>query len=161
MTLVLVFISGFLFATGLGISGMTQPEKVSSFLNVMGNWDPSLILVMLGASSTYFIGQKIIAWRDPTKSLSNNPISREDIFDKNLIFGATLFGLGWGMIGFCPGPALVALSTGSPAVILFVVSMIVWMIGHKAFAKYSTGVTPNDETFIKVDPVNEISRTSG
>ena len=158
MALILVFISGFLFATGLGISGMTQPEKVSSFLNVMGNWDPSLILVMLGASGTYFIGQKSIAWQFPKQLALNGQIGKKQFIDKNLIVGSALFGIGWGMIGFCPGPAVVALSTGSPSVILFVVSMILGMIGYTVFARYSMGVSPKDETSIESESLDNVSQ---
>jgi len=137
MTLVLIFTSGFLFAAGLEISGMTQPDKVSSFLNVTGHWDPSLILVMIGASSTYFVGQKIIVRRHPKKILPGRQPGKGKLIDKRLIGGSALFGLGWGMIGFCPGPALVVLPTGSLPVILFTVSMILGMIGYKLVKKYA------------------------
>ena len=125
MALILVFISGFLFAAGLGISGMTQPEKVSSFLNVVGNWDPSLILVMLGASSTYFIGQKCIAWQYPEQLVPSDQIGKKKFIDKSLIGGSALFGIGWGTVGFCPGPAISSIALLKPLSLLFVGSMIV------------------------------------
>ena len=149
MLLVLAFISGLLFAAGLGISGMTQPEKVSAFLNIMGDWDPSLMLVLMSASSTYFIGRNIMARRDSLGHTSKKT-SREKIsLDKGLIGGSVLFGIGWGMVGFCPGPALVSVSTASPAAILFTTSMILGMIGYNVLAEYSIGVSPKDETIGK------------
>ena len=96
MALALVFVSGLLFAVGLGISGMTQPEKVSSFLNVMGDWDPSLALVMLGASVTYFVGRKIIAFQNTKQLLPSNTHGNGKRIDKSLVGGSALFGLGWG-----------------------------------------------------------------
>ena len=149
MLLILVFTSGLLFAAGLGISGMTQPDKVSAFLNIMGDWDPSLVLVLISASGTYFLGRKIMARQDSLGHTSEKT-SREKIsIHKGLIGGSALFGIGWGMIGFCPGPALASVSTGSPAAILFTVSMILGMIGYNVLAEYSIGVSPKDETITK------------
>ena len=132
MALALVFFSGTLFALGLGISGMTQPEKVSSFLNIAGNWDPSLVLVMLGASTTYFVAHTTILGHSMPVLFSRLlRLSREDL-GLSLVGGSALFGVGWGMIGFCPGPALVALVTGYPPVIVFFLSMAVGMFGYNA-----------------------------
>ena len=146
MALALVFLSGVLFSLGLGVSGMTQPEKVSSFLNIAGNWDPSLILVMLGASVTYFVAHTTI-FRHSIPVLFSRLLrsSRED-FDLSLVGGSALFGVGWGMIGFCPGPALVALVTGYPPVIVFVVSMAVGMFGYNALFQRSRINPRKDET---------------
>jgi hypothetical protein len=146
MALVLVFLSGVLFALGLGISGMTQPEKVSSFLNISGNWDPSLILVMLGASATYFLGHATI-YRHSVPALFSHLLrgSRKEL-GLSLIGGSALFGIGWGMIGFCPGPALVALVTGYPPVIVFVLSMTVGMFGYNALLHCSSTNLRKDET---------------
>ena len=132
MVLVLVLLSGVLFALGLGVSGMTQPEKVSSFLNIAGNWDPSLVLVMLGASTTYFVAHTTIFGHSMPILFSRFlRLSREDL-GLSLVGGSALFGVGWGMIGFCPGPALVALVTGYPPVIIFFLSMAVGMFGYNA-----------------------------
>ena len=146
MALALVFLSGVLFALGLGVSGMTQPEKVSSFLNIAGNWDPSLILVMLGASVTYFVAHTTI-FRHSIPVLFSRLLrsSRED-FDLSLVGGSALFGVGWGMIGFCPGPALVALVTGYPPVIVFVLSMAVGMFGYNALFDRASTNPRKDET---------------
>ena len=139
MALALVFFSGTLFALGLGISGMTQPEKVSSFLNIAGNWDPSLVLVMLGASTTYFVAHTTIFGHSMPVLFSRLlRLNREDL-SISLVGGSALFGVGWGMIGFCPGPALVALVTGHPSVIVFSLSMAVGMFGYNAlFNRLST-----------------------
>ena len=154
MLLVLVFISGLLFAAGLGISGITQPEKVSAFLNIMGDWDPSLVLVLMSASGTYFVGRNIMARRDSLDHTSKKTSRAKISIDKSLIGGSALFGIGWGMVGFCPGPALVAVSTASSVAILFTVSMILGMIGYNVLAQYSIGVSPKDETIGKKEIAN-------
>ena len=123
MGLLMIFLSGVLFALGLGISGMTQPEKVVSFLNVVGEWDSSLIFVMLGASMTYLTGYVFILKRSkPAFAQSFILPTRRDI-DPPLVYGSLLFGLGWGLVGFCPGPALVALVTGYDSVLIFLLAM--------------------------------------
>ena len=148
MALGLVFLSGVLFAFGLGLSGMTQPEKVSSFLNIAGNWDPSLILVMLGASATYFLGRTTIFGHSmPVLFSCLLHLSREDL-GLPLVSGSALFGIGWGMIGFCPGPALVALVTGYPPVIVFVLSMAVGMFGYNALFDRPSTNPRKDETLV-------------
>ena len=146
MALALVFLSGVLFSLGLGVSGMTQPEKVSSFLNIAGNWDPSLILVMLGASGTYFLGHTVMFRRSVPVLFSHLVRASRDDLSLSLVGGSALFGVGWGMIGFCPGPALVALVTGYPPVIVFVVSMAVGMFGYNALFQRSRINPRKDET---------------
>ena len=146
MALALVFLSGVLFSLGLGVSGMTQPEKVSSFLNIAGNWDPSLILVMLGASGTYFLGHTVMFRRSVPVLFSHLVRASRDDLSLSLVGGAALFGVGGGMIGFCPGPALVALVTGYPPVIVFVVSMAVGMFGYNALFQRSRINPRKDET---------------
>lgn len=127
MYYVSIFAIGVLFSLGLGLSGMTQPEKVTGFLNVTGgeNWDPSLIMVMLGAVTTFFVAQWLIM-RTRKQAMCGHkfelPTNRT--IDSRLIGGAATFGIGWGLIGFCPGPALVA-STGEGGHLMwiFLVSM--------------------------------------
>ena len=127
MALVMIFLSGVVFAVGLGVSGMTQPEKVTSFLNVAGNWDPSLAFVMLGATVTYLLGHILILKRPaPAFAATFTLPTRRDI-DRPLVIGSALFGVGWGLVGFCPGPALVSLVTGYESVIIFVLAMGVGM----------------------------------
>ena len=146
MALALVFLSGALFALGLGVSGMTQPEKVSSFLNIAGNWDPSLSLVMLGASVTYFVAHTTIFRHSIPVLLSRLLRSSREDFSLSLVGGSALFGVGWGMIGFCPGPALVALVTGYSPVIVFALSMAVGMFGYNALFDRPSTNPRKDET---------------
>ncbi|MGE4131789.1 MAG: DUF6691 family protein [Bdellovibrionales bacterium] len=121
------FVSGALFAAGLALSGMTQPQKVVGFLNVAGNWDPSLMFVMVGA-----IGIHLVAFRFLRKKAK--PIfgsqwhvpTRRDL-TPSLIVGAILFGAGWGLGGYCPGPALTSLASLEARPYLFVGSMIAGM----------------------------------
>ena len=123
------FICGILFSIGLGISGMTQPQKVIGFLDVLGEWDPSLVFVMGGAVISYFILQLLIQRRFSKPMLGERfqiP-SRKDL-DRSLIFGALLFGMGWGLGGYCPGPAITTLGSGSLNAVLFMVAMAMGML---------------------------------
>ena len=118
------FLCGLLFSIGLGISGMTQPHKVIGFLDVFGEWDLSLAFVMGGAVISYLLLQLWIQRRFSTPMLGEKfkfP-SRMDL-DSSLIFGALLFGLGWGLGGYCPGPAITSLGSVSVIALLFVVAM--------------------------------------
>ena len=121
-------LSGFVFAIGLGISGMTLPEKVIGFLDVSGGkWDPALAFVMGGAVIVYGIGFKLITRREaPVFANKFSLPTRKDI-DTRLILGAVLFSAGWGLGGFCPGPALTSLATLAPQVLIFVAAMLVGM----------------------------------
>ncbi len=115
---------GLIFGIGLILSGMANPAKVLGFLDLFGNWDPSLAFVMGGAISVGLLAFRVAAGR-PT-SLLGEPMrlpTRKDV-DKRLILGSLVFGAGWGLAGFCPGPALVALGTGSLKATIFVASML-------------------------------------
>ena len=121
------FIVGLIFGIGLIFAGMTDPSKVIGFLDVAGLWDPSLAFVMAGAILVGLVAFRFARHR--TMNFLGGAIrlpSKGDI-DKRLVIGSLLFGIGWGMAGFCPGPALVSLGTGSPKAILFVLSMIAGM----------------------------------
>ncbi len=121
------FLVGLIFSVGLYLSGMTQPSKVIGFLDIAGNWDPSLALVMFGAVVTYFIGQRFILKRDtPVLAKSYGLPTRVDI-DGRLLAGSAMFGVGWGLAGFCPGPALASLVTFDPNIFIFVISMTLGM----------------------------------
>ena len=121
------FAAGLLFALGLGIGGMTQPSKVIGFLDVAGDWDPSLAFVMGGALLVYAIVARLALAR-PAPMLETKFFvpTRRDI-DRPLVLGAVLFGAGWGLAGYCPGPALVSLASGRAAVIVFVAAMLLGM----------------------------------
>ena len=124
---IVIFSIGILFSLGLFLSGMTQPEKVIGFLDFLGNWDPSLMMVMLGAVTTYFTLSRFTLKRS-TPILAEKFVlpTRVDI-DGRLVAGAAMFGFGWGMIGFCPGPALASLVTLNSSVWIFVISMTAGM----------------------------------
>ena len=123
------FICGILFSIGLGISGMTQPQKVIGFLDVFGEWDLSLVFVMFGAVLSYLILQLWIQrnFSIPVLGGSFQITTRKDL-DRSLIIGALLFGSGWGLGGYCPGPAITSLGSGSLNALLFVVAMGVGML---------------------------------
>ena len=124
-----LFICGILFSIGLGISGMTQPQKVIGFLDVFGEWDLSLAFVMGGAVLSYLILQLWIQrnFSIPVLGGSFQITTRKDL-DRSLIIGALLFGSGWGLGGYCPGPAITSLGSGSLNALLFVVAMGVGML---------------------------------
>ncbi len=124
------FFSALVFGIGLGISGMTLPSKVIGFLDVTGNWDPSLAAVMFGAILVHAISYRLITKRkSPILTTEFQIPTRRDV-DWKLILGAVLFGAGWGLGGFCPGPALVGVVTGKSSVVIFVASMLVGMWAH-------------------------------
>ncbi len=116
---------GVTFGLGLAVSGMTNPTKVLNFLDIFGPWDPSLAFVMGGALIVSRVG--IILVRGRKVALSGDVFSiptRRDI-DPRLVVGACLFGIGWGLVGLCPGPALAGISRGSTELLMFVVAMII------------------------------------
>lgn len=128
-------IVGFIFAIGLGISGMTQPQKVVGFLDLFGNWDPSLIFVMIGGIVVHFITYKLIRNRDtPLLSKEWHVPTKRDI-TPTLVTGSVLFGVGWGLGGFCPGPALTSLASFQAEPLVFVVSMLGGMILFRVLDK--------------------------
>jgi uncharacterized membrane protein YedE/YeeE len=121
------FLSGTLFAVGLGIAGMTQPAKVTAFLDVAGNWDPSLAFVMLGAIAIYaFLFRAILQRGVPLSGRRFFVPTRRDV-DARLILGAAIFGVGWGLGGFCPGPAVTSLVSDHTAAVTFSAAMITGM----------------------------------
>lgn len=128
MTNLIAFLSGLVFALGLGIGGMTQPPRVLAFLDVAGAWDPALALVMAGAVAVY-AGAARLATRlgQPIYAAAFALPARRDL-DLPLVGGAALFGIGWGLAGLCPGPALTALASGTPAAVLFVLAMLGGML---------------------------------
>jgi uncharacterized protein len=120
MRRVVPFLAGLLFALGLGLSGMTAPAKVIAFLDLFGRWDPSLALVMGGAVLVYLPFVQWLRRAEPARPWS----PRGAPVDAPLIAGAALFGVGWGLSGLCPGPALVALASGQGAIAIFTAGMV-------------------------------------
>jgi uncharacterized protein len=127
-------ICGFVFGWGLLISGMMQPAKVLAFLDVFGAWDPSLLVVMATALAVGSAGYAFARPRTPMFAARNLWPDKTTI-DAPLITGATLFGVGWGLSGLCPGPAIENLATLSPRLIAFVVAMALGMAAHDAWQR--------------------------
>ena len=115
--------AGLLFGLGLAISQMLNPAKVIGFLDITGNWDPSLIFVMVGAIAVAFIFFRIILKTPAPKFDRQFQIPTAASIDKNLIVGAGLFGIGWGLVGLCPGPAISSLAYGRVESVIFLVAM--------------------------------------
>lgn len=132
---VVALVSGFLFALGLGMSGMTQPHIVRGFLDVFGNWDWRLIGVMAGAIGVHAMTYRLILKRPSPILDSKFQLPTKKNIDKRLIFGAVLFGLGWGWAGICPGPGLVATVSGNGEFFYFVGSMLIGMKVFQVFEK--------------------------
>ncbi|QND70137.1 DUF6691 family protein [Tardiphaga robiniae] len=137
----LVFVSfacGLVFGIGLLISGMTDTGKVLGFLDIFGAWDATLAFVMAGAVAVTGLGFALARRRGaPVLAATNLWPTRRDL-DAPLVIGATLFGIGWGLVGLCPGPALVNLAGLGLPVIVFVVAMAVGMLGYDAWSTRRT-----------------------
>ncbi len=121
------FLCGLLFALGLGIAGMTRPEKIIGFLDVTGRWDPDLLWVMAAAISVTALGYRWTFKRDRPLVGAVFHLPKLGSLDVRLIAGSALFGVGWGLGGFCPGPALTSLVSGLFTVWVFVLSMLLGM----------------------------------
>ena len=130
------FIAAVLFGAGLALSGMTSPEKVIGFLDVFGDWDPTLMMVMVGGILVHTITFRLVLKRKSPLFAEQFSLPTKFTLDKRLIVGSAIFGIGWGLAGFCPGPGLVSLISGAYAPVAFVVSMLVGMLGFKAFDKW-------------------------
>lgn len=131
------FATGMLFAVGLAISGMTLPSKVVGFLDVTGAWDASLAFVMAGAIAVHFVLHRVIMRRpSPLFDAKFHVPTRKDV-DLRIVLGAALFGVGWGLGGFCPGPGLVTAGSGSLNAIVFVGGMTIGMLAEHAAARAS------------------------
>ncbi len=131
MRLVSAYIIGVVFGLGIAISGMANPAKVLNFFDLAGTWDPSLILVMGGALITTFIGYRLVLPRPGPVFGERFQLPTSTVLDAPLIGGAALFGVGWGISGFCPGGAIPALGTGSTPVFLFVAALIAGMLATR------------------------------
>jgi hypothetical protein len=125
MALVAAYLAGLLFALGLGIAGMTRPSKVLGFLDVAGAWDPTLAFVMGGALALTIPLYRFILRRPAPLFAAGFRLPTRRAVDPRLVGGASLFGVGWGLAGYCPGPALVGLVSGSPYPVVFCATMAV------------------------------------
>jgi len=129
---VAAFLCGLVFALGLGLGGMTQPSKVVGFLDITGAWDPSLAFVMGGALATHALLRRWIVARPAPLLASSFALPTKTDVDRRLLSGAAIFGVGWGLAGFCPGPAIVAAGSGASTALVFVPAMLAGMLAHEA-----------------------------
>lgn len=127
MYVVTSLLAGLVFGLGLIISGMANPAKVLGFLDLGGRWDPSLALVMAGAIAVGFFAFALARTRALSFLGAEMKLSTARHIDRRLVMGGLLFGIGWGVAGFCPGPALVALGMGESKAFVFVAAMLVGM----------------------------------
>ncbi len=130
------FAVGLLFALGLGLSGMTQPSKVVGFLDLFGQWDPSLIFVMVGAISLHAITYRLIRRRNSPLLAEGWQVPTKKDITPALVIGAILFGVGWGLGGYCPGPAVTSLASFASGPWLFVLSMLAGMLLFRQLDKH-------------------------
>lgn len=142
--------AGGLFGVGLGLSGMTSPAKVIGFLDVAGAWDASLAFVMIGAIAIHAVLRRLVLRRTSPVFAGGFDLPTTSSIDRRVVVGSALFGIGWGLAGYCPGPALVSVVTG-PGALLFVLAMAAGMALHRATtrdgnADESEGTVPARES---------------
>lgn len=144
MIIIASLLCGLIFGAGLLISGMMQPAKVLAFLDIFGAWDPSLIVVMAAALLVTVPGFRLARHRGRPVFAAQSLWPGKVELDRSLVIGAALFGIGWGLVGLCPGPAVENLATLSPQVIVFVVAMAAGMLLHEIW-QASSARTPRDD----------------
>jgi uncharacterized membrane protein YedE/YeeE len=137
------FVAGLVFGVGLIVSGLVNPSKVLGFLDLAGSWDPSLALVMAGAIAValpaFFVaGKRAVTLLGTPMQLPN---ARQ--IDRRLVLGSLAFGVGWGLAGFCPGPAMVALGAGQVKALVFVAAMLAGMLAFEVAERARTGTDPS------------------
>lgn len=132
MKITIALLAGLVFGLGLSLGGMTQPAVVLGFLDLFGAWDPRLVFVMGGAVLTTAIGYRLVFRRDRPLFESDFQLPTARRFDARLIVGSALFGTGWGIAGYCPGPALASLGGGAPSLLVLVATMVAgWWLAAK------------------------------
>ena len=131
----IIFLCAFCFGTGLVFSGMTQPAVITGFLDFGPNWNPSLLWVMVGAVSVYAVGFRFIIKRPKPVLAEKFEVPTHQRIDRDLIIGSLIFGAGWGLAGFCPGPALVALGGRSEAALVFCLGMLLGFFFFDSYLK--------------------------
>lgn len=135
MRLITAYIIGLIFGIGISISGMANPAKVLNFFDIAGNWDPSLIFVMGGALVVTFIGYRFVLAKPAPVLEQRFQLPTSTRLDLRLIGGSAIFGVGWGIAGFCPGGALPALGTGRSEVFVFVAALLAGIVIAKTFVR--------------------------
>ena len=127
--------SGLLFGLGLAVAQMTDPWKVQAFLDIAGNWDPSLALVLGGAVTISLIGFRLVTRGAKPLFEDRFHLPKSNTIDMSLVMGSALFGVGWGLVGYCPGPALAAIARPTLDGALFVAAMVAGMWLHRALVR--------------------------
>jgi len=135
-------ISGLVFGLGLIVSGMANPAKVLGFLDLAGPWDPSLALVMAGAVAVGVVGFAVARHRTTSFLGAAMKLPTARNVDRRLVLGSVMFGIGWGIAGFCPGPGLVALGMGERKAAVFVAAMLAGMVLFALFERRRAGARP-------------------
>lgn len=130
------FISGLVFGIGLLLAGMANPAKVLGFLDLAGIWDPSLALVMGGAIAVGLVAFTLAKRRSDSLLQVRMQLPNSRVIDQPLVVGALLFGIGWGIAGVCPGPAIVAMGAGVPQALIFVAAMMTGMLAFELRKSY-------------------------
>lgn len=141
MSILIQFTIGLIFSAGLMLAGMTDPAKVQNFLDLAGQWDASLAFVMAGAIAVTFIGFKLVLKRKAPVFGGQFHLPTRNDADRRLILGSAIFGVGWGLAGLCPGPAIASLGIGSSASLIFVAAMLAGMAAARQFPAPSTGAS--------------------
>jgi uncharacterized membrane protein YedE/YeeE len=140
MHIVTAFIVGLVFGIGLILAGMTDPAKVQGFLDLAGNWDPSLAFVMGGAILIGLVAFRIAGTRERALLGDAMRLPTATHIDRRLVLGGLAFGAGWGLAGFCPGPALASLATGSAKVMIFTGAMVAGMVVFEVLERGRTAL---------------------
>ena len=130
------FVVGLLFGLGLMLSGMTDPSKVIGFLDLFGNWDPSLAFVIGGAIAVGFFAFALAKKRTTSFLGGALHLPKSNHIDRRLVVGSLVFGAGWGLAGFCPGPALVSMAAGQDKALVFVLAMVFGMIAYEVAQRF-------------------------
>lgn len=132
LTMAASYVAGLLFSLGLAVSGMTDPARVVGFLDVAGNWDPTLMFVLGGAVITTFVGYRVVL-KQPAPMLAKRfQLPDKQGLDARLLTGAALFGVGWGLSGYCPGPAIASLGGASVPLVAMLATMVLgWVIARR------------------------------
>lgn len=141
--LLAAFAAGLLFGAGLALSGMTDPAVVLGFLDIAGVWNPTLAFVMGGALAVTFVGYRMVLGRGRAVLEPRLALPTARAIDAPLVGGAALFGVGWGLAGYCPGPAIASLAGAQPGTIVFVAAMLVGMVAARLLRGQTAPAAPS------------------
>ena len=130
MTQIIALVLGALFGGGLYVAGMTNPSKITNFLDIAGTWDPSLIFVMGGGIPVAAIGYSILKKREKPLVFDDIQVPIHDVIDRPLVIGSVMFGIGWGVSGLCPGPAFASVLTEPKIIIPYLISLVLGSLAY-------------------------------